>query len=243
MSEFNRSDAYTAYGETLKDYIMRVFSRMGMGLALTAGTAYGCYRSLMTGGFMYTLLFRYDAFSFMFFGCAIVQIVLCLMLSMRLTKLRPATATGLFYGYAVITGITFSVLPLSFGEATVFGAFVFAAVLFGCCLVIGHTTTVDLSTYQGLLIGGLVGLLVTSLLSFFIPVFRDSLLINYIGIILFLALTAWDMQRLKSFYYQYGGTGDMEENIAVYGAFQLYLDFINIFLRVLRILASRNSRR
>ena len=86
-------------------------------------------------------------------------------------------------------------------------------------------------------------MLVTSLLSFFIPVFRDSLLINYIGMILFLALTAWDMQRLKSFYYQYGGTGDMEENIAVYGAFQLYLDFINLFLRVLQILGNRNNRR
>ena len=97
------------------------------------------------------------------------------------------------------------------------------------------------STQVSMLIGGLVGLLVTSLLSFFIPVFRDSLLINYIGIILFLALTAWDMQRLKSFYYQYGGTGDMEENIAVYGAFQLYLDFINLFLYLLRLFAARNN--
>ena len=89
--------------------------------------------------------------------------------------------------------------------------------------------------------GGLIALVITTLVSMFVPVLRDSLLISYIGIVIFLVLTAWDMQRIKQIYWQVGDSGTVGENMAVYGAFELYLDFLNIFLYVLRILGNRRD--
>jgi FtsH-binding integral membrane protein len=116
--------------------------------------------------------------------------------------------------------------------------------MFFCCAIIGHTTNVDLTKFSGLLIGGLIALVVATILSLFIPVLRDSLIISYIGVLLFLVITAWDMQKIKQFYYgTQGGMGTLGGNLAVYGAFQLYLDFINLFLRILQILGSRSNRK
>ena len=84
-------------------------------------------------------------------------------------------------------------------------------------------------------------MVIATIASMFIPALRESLFISYIGVILFLFLTAWDMQKIKSYYYgTQGGVGQMGGNLAVYGAFQLYLDFINLFMQILRILGSRS---
>ena len=172
------------------------------------------------------------------------QFVICIFLSLRITKMETRTATILLYAYAALTGVTFSVLPMAFDIATVFTAFAFAAVMFFCCAVIGHTTSVDLTKFSGLLIGGLIALVVATVASIFIPALRESLVISYIGVLLFLVITAWDMQKIKQFYYgTQGGIGTLGGNLAVYGAFQLYLDFINLFLRILRILGSRSNRK
>ena len=112
--------------------------------------------------------------------------------------------------------------------------------LFGSCAVIGATTHRDLSQFSTLLMGGLITLVIASIASIFIPALRDSLFLSYLGVIIFLGLTAWDMQRIKSMYYSVGGYGQLADNLAIYGAFELYLDFINIFLYVLRIFG-RNS--
>ena len=120
-------------------------------------------------------------------------------------------------------------------------AFAFAAVLFFCCAIIGHTTNVDLSKFGGLMIGGLIALVITSIVSMFIPALRDGLLISYVGVILFLFLTAWDMQKIKGFYYGVE-EGRLKNNLAIYGAFELYLDFLNMFLYLLRILG-RGSKK
>ena len=142
-----------------------------------------------------------------------------------------------------VTGFTFSILPLEFGLATVFTAFAFAAVMFFACAVIGHYTNVDLSRISGIMIGGLFALVLASVLALFIPSLRNGLVISYIGVILFGALTAWDMQRVKAIYYQTQGNEMLSGNLAVYGAFELYLDFINMFLYILRIVGSRSSSR
>lgn len=81
-------------------------------------------------------------------------------------------------------------------------------------------------------------MVLTTVVSMFIPALRSSLMISYLGIIVFLGLTAWDMQRIRQIYLQTGGYGDTAENLAVYGAFELYLDFLNIFLYVLRVLGT-----
>ena len=242
MSEYDRSSYYSYTGDTLRAYINKVLVRMGVALGITGAVAFGLYMSLISGGFFYNILV--SAYTPVIVVVAIAQLVLCIIMSRNLMTMSTSSCTAMFYGYAALTGVTFSVLPLAFGEVTVFEAFLFSAVMFFSCAVIGYTTNTDLTKFGGLLFGGLIALVLVSLLSFFIPVLRESLLISYIGVLLFLGLTAYDMQKIKAFYYQSGADGTVRENLAVYGAFQLYLDFINLFLRVLQIIArSKNSRR
>lgn len=236
MSEY-RDSMYV--GKSLQQYITSVFMTMGLGLAITALVAFAGYYSLVSGGIMYRMAMS-GAFQLVMLVMVFVQLGLCIALSRKVTTMHASQARVLFVVYAAITGITFSFLPLSFGEATVFTAFAFSAVMYIAAAVIGHFTRVDLSKFQGLFIGGLVALVVVSLLGMFIPSLRNSLMISYAGVILFLAITAWDMQRIKAFYYQSQGNFELQNSLAIFGAFELYLDFINIFLYVLRILGSRS---
>ncbi len=243
MSEFNTTE-YVNEASGLRSYITGVFVKMGLALTITALISFGGYFCIAH----YTENAFYNAIAnVLVYGmlvAIIAQLVVCVVLSRKITTLKTSTATALFYGYAALTGITFSALPLNFGFDTFFMAFAFAAVLFFCCAIIGHTTNVDLSKFGGLMIGGLIALVITSIVSMFIPALRDGLLISYVGVILFLFLTAWDMQKIKGYYYgTQGGYGTVGANLAIFGAFQLYLDFINIFLYVLRILGSRSSRK
>ena len=239
MSEYNNYEAYESAGESLRTYINKVFIKMASALVLTAAVAFLGYRSLFTGGILYKLMLGSN---FGFIAILIVQIGVVIGLSAGLRKLSPAAANILFYVYAAITGVTFSVLPLAFEISTIFTAFLFAAVLFGSCAVIGHTTNVDLSRFSGLLVGGLIALIITSVISIFVPALRNNLIISYLGLAIFLGLTAWDMQKIKRYYYGTQEGTAMRANLATYAALDLYLDFINIFLRVLQILG-RNSRR
>ena len=244
MSEFNQSQTYVnEAGTTLNAYITKVFTMMGIAVLITAAVAFAGYMSLINGGLLYNA-YMSGAISIGYIVCMIAQFGVCIFLSMRITKMETRTATILLYAYAALTGVTFSVLPMAFDIATVFTAFAFAAVMFFCCAVIGHTTSVDLTKFSGLLVGGLIALVVATVASIFIPALRESLVISYIGVLLFLVITAWDMQKIKQFYYgTQGGIGTLGGNLAVYGAFQLYLDFINLFLRILRILGSRSNRK
>lgn len=237
MSEFNRENVYSA-SDGFQRYMTKVFSTMGIGLAITALIAYAGYVNLMNGGFM--MKFALSGFSniIMLF----VQLGICIALGRGLQTMDPAQSKILFFVYSAVTGLTFSVLPLAFGVATVFTAFAFAAVMFFSTAIIGHFTNVDLTKFSGILMGGLLSLVLVSILGMFIPSIGNSLFISYAGIVIFMGLTAWDTQKLKAYYYQAQGSDILTANLAVYGAFQLYLDFINIFLYVLRIVGSRSSR-
>lgn len=170
----------------------------------------------------------------------IAQFGICIYLSARLQKMEVSTANTLLYVYAAVTGISFSLLPFAYDIGTIFEAFLFAAVMFFGCAAIGNTTKVDLSKFSGLLMGGLIAIIVASIVAIFVP--GMNLMIAYAGVILFLFLVAWDMQKIKAYYYQLDGYEDMKEKMAVFSAFQLYLDFLNIFLYVLRILGNGRNR-
>lgn len=237
MSEFNRESVYSA-GTTLQQYITKVFTIMGIGVGITGLVAWFGYMNLINGGWLYDILVSSYTF-FMLIVCA-AQIGIAVAMGRGLTTMKTSTAKTLFFVYSALTGLTCSVLPLAFGISTVFTAFAFAAVMFGSCAVIGHFTNVDLSKFSGLMIGGLFAMVIASVLSMFIPALQGTLVISYIGIILFMALTAWDMQKIKNYYYSTMHDGTLSGNLAIYSAFQLYLDFINLFLYILRILGNRS---
>ena len=231
MSEYRYNDS--TYGVSgLNAYITRVFTKMGLALVVTALTAFITeyfglyYRFLMMTGTLGVFLL------------VAVQFGLCIAMGRNLLGRDVRTTNLLFMCYAAVTGFTFSTLFAVYSTGTLVGVFVFSAVLFFGMAVIGHTTDVDLSRFSGLMMGGLFALVLTTVVSMFIPALRSSLMISYLGIIVFLGLTAWDMQRIRQIYLQTGGYGDTAENLAVYGAFELYLDFLNIFLYVLRVLGT-----
>lgn len=240
MSEFNRPGAAYTYesGTTLNAYVRKVFAIMASGVGVTALVAFLGYLSFSSGGFAYQLLV---SFPFVSWILLIAELGIAIAMSAGITRFSTGTCTALFFVYSALTGVTFSFLPAAYGISTIFTAFLFAAVLFACCAIIGYTTNVDLTRFGGLLMGGLLALVIMTVISLFIPALRNSLFIGYIGLGLFLAITAFDMQRIKQFYYGTGTDGTMRSNLAVYAAFQLYLDFINIFLKVLQILGNRRD--
>ncbi|MBE6117135.1 MAG: Bax inhibitor-1/YccA family protein [Solobacterium sp.] len=236
MSEYG----YTQAGsESLQNYILKVFTKMSTGLSLTAVIAFLGYRSLASGGAMASFFYRMPMMSL---GILVVQLILCVLLTAKLATMSTAMAETMFYVYAVLTGVTFSVLPYVYGAGNVFAAFIYTAVMFVCCTIIGHTTRTDMTRFSGIFMGGLIALIVCTVLSFFIPVLRDNIVINYLAVFLFMGLTVYDMQRIKQFYYGTVPGQQIRENLAVFGAFELYLDFLNLFLRILQIM-SRSRRR
>ncbi len=124
-------------------------------------------------------------------------------------------------------------------------AFAFAAVLFISCAVIGYTTRVDLTRFSGLFMGGLIAIILVSIVGMFFRSFfwGMNLYISYFGVLLFLGITAWDVQKLKNSYNMVSYDSEFAEKYSIIGALQLYLDFINIFLYIVRILGNSRSRR
>ena len=238
MSEFNRDQTvYVNEQAGLKDYIVGVFTKMGIALLITAASAYGLYASNLIGRMAMS---SPGILSMLYMLAIAVEFGIVIYLSSRLTTMSTNTATGLFYGYAVVTGLTFSTLFYAYDSSTIAVSFLFTAVVFFSCAIIGRFTNVDLSRFSGIMMGGLVALILVSILGMFIPAIGNSLLLSYVGILLFCGITAWDMQRIMSLYYQTnGGYGQTGANLAIYGAFELYLDFINLFLRILSVFGNR----
>ena len=239
MSEFNRPEnTYVQSGMTLNQYMTKVFTIMGMGVALTAVVAFFGYGSLVSGGIMAQIFGNapYLALVMLF-----IELGIAFAMGRGLTKYSTTTMYIMFFVYSAITGFTFSVLPMAYGLSTFGTAFLFAAVLFISCAIIGNTTSVDMTKFTSLLFGALISLVIVTVLGFFIPAIGNSLFVGYLGLVIFLGLTAYDMQRIKQFYLVQDQT--IQGNLAVYAAFQLYLDFINILIYVLRILGHSNSSR
>ncbi len=222
--------------EGLRKYINKVFGTMAIGMLITAAIAYFCFMDLMSGGFIARILYTNTLAVWLLL---IAQIGIVIYLSARLQKMSIGSARVCFYVYCVINGITFGTLPLVYGIGNVFVAFLYAAVLFGCCAIIGRTTKVDLTKFSGLFMGGLIALLIMQVLNMFFH-FGGSAM-GFLGIALFLGLTAWDMQMIKRNYYYLANSGEIAEKYSIISALNLYLDFINIFLYVLQIMGHSSN--
>ena len=229
---YNISYAESPFG-TLNEFMTKTFSWMCAGLLATFAVALatavsGAWVVLAATGLIWLLL--------------IAELVMVIVLSARVTKLQPGTATGLFFGYAVLNGVNLSTVFVSYNIPTLVLAFLIGALYFGIMAVYGWRTENSLASWGPKLMGGLVTLLIVGaiggLLSLF-GVFSFGLLdVVYcaIALLLFMGLTAYDTQMLKHHYAYFGGDAAMLHKASIIGALNLYLDFINIFLYVLRLL-------
>lgn len=222
-------------GESLQRYTAKTFLWMFLGLAVTFGVALLGYVSGMT----ISLLISVPYFHLI---VLVAELAVVLVLAARITKLSVGAARALFLAYAVLTGLVFSTYFLLFDVMSMILVFAVTALYFGVMALFGYFTTMDLSRIRTILVGGLLFLIAFGLLSLFIPVFGAmERLYCLIGIAIFLAFTAYDTQKIKHLYYGFAGNEAMLAKASIYSALQLYLDFINLFLYLLRFLGRRRN--
>jgi FtsH-binding integral membrane protein len=213
-----------------RTFLRQVFAWMFLALALTTGVAIWFHETNSALNF-------FAAHPALFWVAIIGQ--LGLVIALRPITASPSLSVGVaafvFFLYAAITGAVFSILLAVYTTDTVVGAFAGAAGVFAGMSIVGYTTRVDLSRYRGILIGALVGLLVSMVAWLLIGGSTFNLIIGFAGVLLFSGLTAFDIQRLKQMQAQGVAPGAIGEKQAILGALILYLDFVNLFLFLLRI--------
>lgn len=168
---------------------------------------------------------------------AIVEIVIAIILTARIQKMNPLTTKILYIGYCILTGLTFSSIFVYFEMTSLISIFIITAIIFALLALYGYTTKKDLTKLGTIIFIGLIGILIGSLLNMFI--FRSAMMdtgIAIIGVLIFVGYIAYDVNKIK-----YMVTYVGEDKAAVYGAFQLYLDFINLFIRLLELFGKRND--
>lgn len=212
------------------NFISKTMLFMAMGLVVTFLSGYILMNNLMylTKG--------------MFIGAIFLEIVLVLVLRSLVQKMSPLVASMCFLLYSAVSGVTFSVIFLAYSVATILTVFVIAAIMFFCSAMIGITTKKDLSVMARFLYMGLIGLVLIGFTSLFIPSLAFNKLVAIIGIIIFSALTAYDMQKVKNIHENaYNMDPSTVNRYVIIAALELYLDFINIFLYLLRF--AKSSKR
>jgi FtsH-binding integral membrane protein len=163
-----------------------------------------------------------------------------LWMSFGLNRISAATAQILYWVYAVLVGISLSTIFLFYTEGSIALTFFATAGAFAGLSLYGYTTSRDLSGMGTFLVMGLVGLIVAMVANLFLQSGTFSLVIAAIGVLIFAGLTAYDTQKIKTIYFQLAGSGEELRKAAIFGALQLYLDFINMFLFLLRFMGNRN---
>jgi FtsH-binding integral membrane protein len=234
MDRYPRSDStIVQQGSRLQTYMAQVYGWMTCGLLLTGFVAW--YAANTPELMMYIFSGK-----FIFFGLIIAQLALVFVLSGLVHKLSPGVATGLFMLYSALTGLTFSSIFLVYTYSSIASTFMVTGGMFGAMSLYGYTTQRDLSKMGSLLFMGLIGLILASLVNLWLKSTPLMWAITYIGVIIFVGLTAYDTQKLKNLGEQID-TRDKAQmrRYSILGALTLYLDFINLFLMLLRIFGNR----
>ncbi len=166
-----------------------------------------------------------------YFVCVIVELVLVIFLSTHISKMSPATAKVSFLLYSFVTGLTFASIFVVYELTSIIYVFLITALVFGLFAFIGATTKMDLTKMGTYLLMALVSVLICLLINMFIKSSSFSLIISIISVLIFIGYTSYDVQKVLRLY---DNNVLPEENLAIYGALELYLDFINIFLELLK---------
>jgi len=176
---------------------------------------------------------------FLFFGIIIAELVLVVYLSARVHTMAPSTAGTLFFAYSALNGVTFSLILLAYTGASVANTFLVTAGMFGALAFYGTVTKRDLSGMGRFMFMGLIGLLIAMVINIFMASDALGFVINVVGVIVFAGLIAYDSQKLQRMALEHAG--EQGGSKAVLGALILYLDFINLFLFLLRLFGNRRN--
>jgi FtsH-binding integral membrane protein len=207
-------------------FLQRVFAWMFLGLALTGGIAawIGTDEALLT---------KITETPGVVIGVVIAQLAIVFFISFALQRISAATATLLFLVYAALVGVTFSFIFELYTTQSIFTTFLITSGMFGALAIFGAVTDINLSKLGPILFAALIGLIIATVVNIFVANSMLYWVTTYAGVIIFAGLTAYDMQKLHQIHEQ--GAGKDEGRLAIFGALSLYLDFINLFLFLLRI--------
>jgi FtsH-binding integral membrane protein len=245
MSNFDRNYATAtrvgagqaaAIDAGLRAYMIRVYNYMAAGVALTGVAAWLTYQTALANPAFAHAIYSGPTSIILMLG----TLGLVMFISFRIQYLQPSTALALFMAYAALLGVALSSIFLVYTGTSITRVFFISAASFGALSLYGYTTPRSLSAFGSFLVMGLFGIIIASLVNLFLASTQLSFVISVIGVLVFAGMTAWDTQRIKEMYDpSMDANGTVAGRIAVMGALQLYLDFINLFLFLLRLLGDR----
>lgn len=209
----------------ISKFFTKVYLWMFIGLLLSSISAYFTFVNPAMNSFVYSS-----------FGLIlIIELIVVITFSLLRRKVSPMGAKIMFIVYSIISGLTLSSIFIVYKLSSIMVVFLSAAIMFGLLALYGYFTNQDLTSFGKLLMFGLLAVIIMSIINIFVTSQSFDITISIISIIIFLGLTAWDMQNLKRIYYYYENDSVALDKSAIYGALDLYLDFINIFLDLLRL--------
>jgi hypothetical protein len=250
MSDFDRNVAARSFGTSaaaidagLRAYMLRVYNYMAAGVALTGVVAWFTYNAAVVTDATGRIT-GLTSFGQAIFGGPLTIVLflgtlgIVFFLSFRVNRLQPSTALGLFMLYAGLLGLMLSTVFLQYTGASITRTFFISAASFGALSLYGYTTQRDLSPIGSFLVMGLFGLILAMIVNIFLKSTGLDFAISAIGVVIFAGLTAWDTQKIKEMY-SANDDGTVSGRKSVMGALTLYLDFINLFLFLLRFMGDR----
>lgn len=217
------------YNVGLRAYMQKVFTLMAMGLALTGAVSFGISQSPEAMKFIFGTPFYWVAL--------LAPLGIVFFMSYKSDSLAPATAQTLFYVYAAALGVSLSMIFLQYKLGSIARVFFITGGTFAAMSLYGYTTKKDLTSMGSFLMMGLIGIIIASLVNIFFQSSALQFVISVISVLVFTGLTAYDTQKIKDIYYV--TAGDDRARAAIFGALSLYMDFINLFLSMLRLFGER----
>ena len=229
----NRSYEVQVEGDSLERYTAKTFGWMFMGLLVTFAVAVGGY---VTGAIFYLNYIPY-----WYYALVIAELGVVVFLSARIEKMSVGMARIMFFLYAVLNGIFFSAYLYIFDMTILWMEFGVTSVFFGIMAAVGWFGNINFARLRPFLMGGLVFLFFFWIFSMFIDLSAFETAVCAVGIFVFLLLTAYDVKKIQAYHMYYGQMPEMAAKASIFSALQLYLDFINLFLYILRILGKKKS--
>ena len=239
----SRVQATPAIDAGLRDYMLKVYNYMASGLALTGLVAYMLFQATAVTGPTGDIVGLTGLGNTLYNGpmmwiVALAPLGVVMYMSFGIRNMSASRAQTMFWVFAFLMGLSLSTIFLTYTQASIARVFFITATTFGAMSIYGYTTKRDLTAMGSFLFMGLIGIIIASIVNIFMQSSMMYFVISVLGVLIFVGLTAYDTQKIKNMYMAYD-SGEVSAKKAIMGALTLYLDFINLFIMLLRLFGAR----
>ena len=239
----SRAQAAPAIDAGLREYMLRVYNYMASGLALTGLVAYMLFQATAVTGPTGEIVGLTNLGVSLYTGpmmwvVALAPLGVVMYMSFGIRNMSASRAQTMFWVFAFLMGLSLSTIFLTYTQASIARVFFITATTFGAMSIYGYTTKRDLTAMGSFLFMGLIGIIIASIVNIFMQSSMMYFIISILGVLIFVGLTAYDTQKIKNMYMAYD-SGEVSAKKAIMGALTLYLDFINLFIMLLRLFGVR----